>query len=102
MGHIAFVLLLATAAQQPFYGFGLGYSPPIGTVQFLQESGVERWHVRIARKGAKEVKEVHVRISGSGCTFIGEIPEGYVTVLFDNLSFRTTGGRSCQSTATEE
>jgi hypothetical protein len=94
MGSITFALLLAAAAPVAPPGFGL-WARPVGTIEFLEESGVERWRVRVAGE------EVQVRIQGSGCTFLGEIPRGYVTVLFDNLEFATTSGRRCQVTAIE-
>ena len=68
---------------------------PIGTIEFLEESGVERWHVML------DGQDAQLRIKGSGCSFMGEIFKGMTTPLYDNMTFTTSGGKQCTVTAIE-
>jgi len=68
---------------------------PMGTIEFIEESGVDRWHVKLDRQDA------YLRIRGTGCSFKGEIYKGLVTPLYDNMTFVTSGGKQCTVTAIE-
>jgi len=68
---------------------------PMGSIEFLDEAGIERWRVTLSGE------EVHLRISGPSCTFMGEIYKGLVTPLYDDMTFKTASGRECKVTAIE-
>ena len=60
---------------------------PMGSIEFLDEAGVERWRVRLSGEDA------YLRISGSTCTFMGEVYKGMITPLYDNVTFKTASGK---------
>ncbi len=72
---------------------------PMAAIEFVQESGVERWQVKLTRAGATE--EVHLRISGSGCTQMEEIYRGMITPLYEDMTFKTKSGKTCTVQAIE-
>jgi hypothetical protein len=55
--------------------------------------------VKLTRGGS--VEDVHLRISGSSCTMMGEIYQGMITPLYDDMSFKTKNGRTCTVQAIE-
>ncbi len=93
-------LSIALAAQFPI-GSGTTITPPapMAAIEFVKESGVERWQVKLTRGG--NVEEVHLRISGSSCTHMGEIYEGMITPLYEDMTFKTKSGRTCTVQAIE-
>jgi hypothetical protein len=102
---VGIVALLAlnfslAAAQVPIRpNVNITPAQPMGAIEFVQESGIERWQVKLTRGGS--VEDVHLRISGSSCTMMGEIYQGMITPLYDDMSFRTKNGRTCTVQAIE-
>ena len=72
---------------------------PMSAIEFVQESGIERWKVKLTRGGVTE--DAYLRISGSSCTQMGEIYQGMITPLYDDMSFKTKNGRTCTVQAIE-
>lgn len=68
---------------------------PIDSIEFLEEAGIERWRVLFSGKPG------YIRFTGSGCTFMGEIYKGLIIPLWDNMTFKTAGGKECRVTAIE-
>ncbi len=66
---------------------------PMAGIEFVQEAGVERWEVKLTRGGSPET--MYLQISGSGCTHMGEIFQGMITPLYDDMTFKTKSGRTC-------
>jgi len=102
---VGIVALLAlnfslAAAQVPIRpNVNITPAQPMGAIEFVQESGIERWQVKLTRGGS--VEDVHLRISGSSCTMMGEIYQGMITPLYDDMSFKTKNGRTCTVQAIE-
>ena len=95
-----FGLNLSQAAQIPL-GSGSTIVPPapMAAIEFVKDSGVERWQVKLTRGG--KVEDVHLRISGSSCSHMGEIYEGMITPLYEDMTFKTKNGRTCTVQAIE-
>ncbi len=68
---------------------------PMGTIEFIDEAGIERWRIKYSGEDA------YLRFSGTGCTWLGEVYRGMVTPLYDNLTFRTANGKECRVLAIE-
>ena len=68
---------------------------PMGTIEFIEESGIDRWRVKL------DGRDAYLRIKGTGCSFLGEIYKGLVTPLYDNMTLVTSGGKQCTVTAIE-
>ena len=102
---VGIVALLAlnfslAAAQGPIRpNVNITPAQPMAAIEFVQESGIERWQVKLTRGGS--VEDVHLRISGSSCTMMGEIYQGMITPLYDDMSFKTKNGRTCTVQAIE-
>ncbi len=96
-----FAINFSLAAAQIPIGPGVNITPPrpMAAIEFVQESGVERWQVKLTRAGTTE--EVHLRISGSGCTQMDEVYRGMITPLYDDMTFKTKNGRTCTVQAIE-
>ncbi len=73
---------------------------PIATIEFVRESGVERWEV-LLRGGKWNEARVNIRITGSGCTQMGEIYPGLITPLYEGMDFKTANGKTCLVRAIE-
>ncbi|HTX52609.1 MAG TPA: hypothetical protein VMD08_04325 [Candidatus Baltobacteraceae bacterium] len=73
---------------------------PLATIEFFQESGVERWEVAL-KGGPWNDERLYVRIAGSGCTTMGEMYKGMITLLYEDMTFRTVHGKTCTVTAIE-
>jgi hypothetical protein len=71
----------------------------IAKPEAVGESGVERWQVKLTRAGSTE--DVHLRISGSGCTQMDEIYRGMITPLYEDMTFKTKSGKTCTVQAIE-
>ena len=75
---------------------------PVAVIEFLAETGVERWEVKLSsEKVTASGESAYLRISGSGCTFTGEIYKGMITPLYDNMTFKTASGKECKVMAIE-
>ncbi len=72
---------------------------PMAAIEFVKESGVERWEVKLTRGGSTE--NAHLRVSGSGCTFIDEVYPGMITPLYEDMTFKTKSGKTCTVQAIE-
>ena len=72
---------------------------PMAAIEFVQEAGVERWQVKLNRGGS--IEDAYLRISGSSCTHMGEIYQGMLTPLYDDMTFKTKSGRTCTVQAIE-
>jgi len=72
---------------------------PMAAIEFVREAGVERWPVKLNRGGS--IEDVYLRISGSSCTHMGEIYQGMLTPLYDDMTFKTKNGRTCTVQAIE-
>ena len=99
-GIVALLALnLSLAAQIPI-GPSVTTPPgPMSAIEFVQESGIERWKVKLTRGGIAE--DAYLRISGSSCTQMGEIYQGMITPLYDDMTFKTKNGRTCTVQAIE-
>jgi hypothetical protein len=101
---VGIVTLLAfsvsRAAQIPI-GPSTTITPPapMAAIEFVKDSGVERWQVKLTRGG--NVEDVHVRISGASCSHMGEIYQGMITPLYEDMTFKTKNGRTCTVQAIE-
>ena len=73
---------------------------PVGMIEFVRESGVERWEV-VLTGGRWTNERVNIRITGTGCTDMGEIYTGLIAPVYDGMDFRTANGRSCTIRAIE-
>ena len=95
-----FVLNLSLAAQIPI-GPSVTITPPqpMGAIEFVQEAGVERWQVKLTRAGSTQ--DAYLRISGASCTHMGEIYQGMITPLYEDMTFKTKNGRTCTVQAIE-
>ncbi len=73
---------------------------PMMGLEFIQEVGIERWEVRLT--GSQHTGETaYLRFSGQGCTYAGEIYQGLITPLYDDMTFKTKNGRICTVRAIE-
>ena len=101
VGIVAVLTLTVSRAAQIPIGPGTTITPPapMAAIEFVQESGVERWQVKLTRGG--KVEDVHLRISGSSCSHMGEIYEGMITPLYEDMTFKTKNGRTCTVQAIE-
>ena len=72
---------------------------PMASIEFVQEAGVERWQVKLIRGGS--IEDAYLRISGSSCTHMGEIYQGMLTPLYDDMTSKTKNGRTCTVQAIE-
>ena len=72
---------------------------PMATIEFVKESGVERWEVKLTRGGS--IEAVHLRISGPSCSHMDEIYQGMMTPLYEDMTFKTKNGRTCTVQAIE-
>ena len=102
MGIVALLALSISlpAAQVPI-GPGVTVTPPrpMAAIEFVQESGVERWEVKLTRGGS--VENAYLRISGSSCTQMDEIYRGMITPLYEDMTFKTKSGKTCTVQAIE-
>jgi hypothetical protein len=105
MRNVLILALLAlnfspAAAQVPI-GPGVTITPPrpMAAIEFVGESGVERWEVKLTRAGSTE--NVHLRFSGSSCTQMDEIYRGMITPPYEDMTFKTKSGRTCTVQAIE-
>ena len=73
---------------------------PMATIEFVQESGVERWEVKLTGQRWTGEK-TYLRISGQGCTYMDEVYKGLITPLYDDMTFKTKNGRICTVQAIE-
>jgi len=97
---VLLALHVSLAAQIPIGPSVTITSPaPMSAIEFVQESGIERWKVKLTRGGVTE--DAYLRISGSSCTQMGEIYQGMITPLYDDMSFKTKNGRTCTVQAIE-
>ncbi len=102
VGIVALLVLnCSLAAAQVRVGPSYTITPPqpMAAIEFVQESGVERWQVKLTRAGSTE--DVHLRISGSGCTQMNEIYRGMITPLYEDMTFKTKSGKTCTVQAIE-
>ena len=101
VGIVALLALNVSLAAQVPVGPSYTITPPrpMAAIEFVRESGVERWQVKLTRAGATE--DVHLRIAGSSCTQMGEIYQGMMTPLYDDMTFKTKSGRTCTVQAVE-
>ena len=67
----------------------------VGTIEFLDASGVDRWRVRLSGD------TVNIRFTGPGCSFLDAVYKGLITPLYDDMTFRAANGRQCQIAAIE-
>ncbi len=75
---------------------------PVAVIEFIAEAGIERWEVKLSgEKATASGETAYLRISGSGCTFMGEIYKGMITPLYDTMTFKTASGRECKVMAIE-
>ena len=98
---VLLALSLSPAAAQVPIGPRITITPPrpIAAIEFVEESGVERWQVKLIREGSTE--NAHLRISGSSCTQMDEIYRGMITPLYEDMTFKTKSGRTCTVQAIE-
>ncbi len=98
---VVLTLNFSLAAAQVPVGPSYTITPPrpMAAIEFVGESGVERWQVKLTRSGTTE--EVHLRISGSGCTQMDEIYQGMITPLYEDMTFKTRSGKTCTVQAIE-
>jgi hypothetical protein len=73
---------------------------PMLSLEFVQEVGIERWEVRLSG-GQYAGDTAYLRFHGSGCTYADEVYKGLITPLYDNMTFKTKGGRECTVQAIE-
>jgi len=107
MWRSAVPLIVAITAAQALAQLPVGPSTtviappkPIMGLEFVQEVGVERWQVKlVGRQSADET--AYIRFHGQGCTFMGEIYQGLITPLYDDMTFKTKNGRTCSVRAIE-
>ena len=101
VGIVALLALNFSLAAQIPIGPSVTITPPqpMGAIEFVQEAGVERWQVKLNRGGS--IEDAYLRISGSSCTFMGEIYPGMITPLYDDMTFKTKNGRTCTVQAIE-
>ena len=98
---VVFVLTCSLAAAQVPGGPVYTVRPPhpIAAIEFVQESGVERWEVKLTREGSTET--ANLRISGPSCTQLDEVYPGMITPLYEDMTFKTKGGKTCTVQAIE-
>ncbi len=98
---LAIAIAVSPAAAQvggPFYP-DLP-SRVLATIEFIEEAGIERWSVKLS--GEKlSTDNAFIRIAGSSCTQIGEIHKGMITLLYEDMKFKTASGRECKVLAIE-
>ncbi len=99
IGFLA-VSVSALTAQVPGPHSAIGTPVPVGMIEFVRESGVERWEV-VLTGGRWTNERVNIRITGTGCTDMGEIYTGLIAPVYDGMDFRTANGRSCTIRAIE-
>ncbi len=73
---------------------------PIATIEFVRESGVERWEVLLRDCKCTDAR-VNIRFTGNGCTEMGEIYAGLITPLYEDMNFKTVNGKTCLVRAIE-
>ena len=98
---VVLALNFSLAAAQVPIGPGVTITPPrpMAAIEFVGESGVERWQVKLIRAGSTEY--VHLRISGSSCTQMDEIYRGMISPLYEDMTFKTKSGKTCTVQAIE-
>jgi hypothetical protein len=98
---VQFALNVSLAGTPLPLGPGVTITPPalMAAIEFVKESGVERWEVKLTRGGS--VEEVHLRVSGPSCTHMGEIYQGMITPLYEDMTFKTKSGKTCTVQAIE-
>jgi hypothetical protein len=94
------VVIAVTPAAAQVYGPIIEPPKPMAAIEFIEEAGVERWRVRLSGEKLSS-DSAFLRISGSSCTYIGEIYKGMVTPLYANMTFKTASGRECKVLAIE-
>jgi hypothetical protein len=101
MGLVVLLTINFSLAAQTPIGPSVTITPPqpMAAIEFVREAGVERWQVKLNRGGA--IEDVYLRISGSSCTHMGEIYQGMLTPLYDDMTFKTKNGRTCTVQAIE-
>jgi hypothetical protein len=102
LGIVALLALsfsLAAAQLYPQPNVTIVPPQPMASIEFVQESGVERWQVKLTR--GVSVEDAHLRVSGSSCTYMGEIYQGMITPLYADMTFKTKSGRTCTVHAIE-
>ena len=101
VGMVVLLALNVSLAAQIPIGPSVTITPPqpMAAIEFVQESGIERWKVKLTRGGVAE--DAYLRISGSSCTHMGEIYQGMLTPLYDDMTFKTKNGRTCTVQAIE-
>jgi len=101
VGSVVLLALDVSLAAQIPIGPSVTTTPaaPMSAIEFVQESGIERWKVKLTRGGVAE--DAYLRISGSSCTQMGEIYQGMITPLYDDMTFKTKNGRTCTVQAIE-
>ena len=101
VGIVALLALNVSPAAQIPIGPSVTITPPqpMAAIEFVQEAGVERWQVKLTRGGS--IEDAYLRISGSSCTHMGEIYQGMLTPLYDDMTFKTKNGRTCTVQAIE-
>ncbi len=95
---VALALTVSPAAAQGVGGSGVTViepARPMGSIEFVQEAGVERWQVKLTG-GTFPGGDTYLRISGVSCTQMGEIYQGMITPLYDNMTFKTKNGKTCR------
>ena len=101
VGSVVLLALDVSLAAQIPIGPSVTITPPqpMAAIEFVQEAGVERWQVKLTRGGS--IEDAYLRISGSSCTQMGEIYQGMITPLYDDMTFKTKNGRTCTVQAIE-
>jgi len=101
VGLVAVLSVNISQAAQILIGPSVTITPPqpMAAIEFVQEASVERWHVKLTRGGS--IEDLYLRISGSSCTHMGEIYQGMLTPLYDDMTFKTKNGRTCTVQAIE-
>jgi hypothetical protein len=94
------VVIAVTPAAAQVYGPIIEPPKPMAAIEFIEEAGVERWRVKLSGEKLSS-DSAFLRISGSTCTYMGEIYTGMVTPLYENMTFKTASGRECKVLAIE-
>ena len=101
VGMVVLLALNVSLAAQIPIGPSVSITPPqpMAAIEFVQESGIERWEVKLNRGGA--IENAYLRISGPSCTHMDEIYRGMITPLYDDMTFKTKSGKICTVQAIE-
>jgi len=97
------VIVVAQAVAQGPIGPGptvITPPKPMMGLEFVQEVGIQRWEVRLTG-GQHAGDTAYLRFQGQGCTYMGEIYQGLITPLYDDMTFKTKNGRVCAVQAIE-